>query len=244
MIHHQVIQGSEEWQALRCGRPTASEFSRIIQPKKWGLAAGRRSYQIELLTELALGGPLGQPTTPAMLHGHDFEAKARSAYELVNGVDVEPCGFCTNDAGSAGASPDAFVGKVGLLELKNPMLPQVHMDHVLEPLEFLAEHWVQVQSQLYICDEREWCDLVSYWPLPESEQRARLVSVRVKRHPEFQKKLDAALTTFLREFEELKELALSRGVRFPDRTPAAAPDYGSDGVTMADVEEILSQRRG
>lgn len=237
MIHHAVVQGSEEWLRLRLGRPTASEFDRIITPKKWELAAGRRAYQIRLLTELILDAPLDTAITPAMLHGQDWEPKARAAYEMENGVDVEPCGFCTLDDGSVGASPDGFVGEDGSIEIKCPEKPEIHVAYLLNPEYLRDEHWTQVQGQLYVTG-RKWTDLISYF------MGIPMARVRIEPHHVFQARLQTALQTFLAEFRDLCDLAIKRGVKFPSRSSdKPALDHGRDWVTEQDVEEILAAQR-
>lgn len=245
MIHHKCIQGSEDWLRLRLGRPTASEFERIITPAERRTKEGeikgwqptksetRRAYQIKLLTELILGVSLDNVVTPAMLHGKDWEPKARSAYELEENTDVEICGFCTLDDGSAGASPDGFVGQDGSIEIKCPERPEVHMGYFMDAEAFIAEHWAQVQGQLYITG-RKWTDLISYFMgLP-------MATVRITPHPEFQKRLHSALQTFLAEFRDLRELAVNRGVKFPSRADKPAQELGRDWFTQDDVDAVES----
>jgi hypothetical protein len=234
VIHHAVVQGSEEWLRLRLGIPTASEFSRIITPKKWDLAAGRAQYRVELLTEMILGGPLDGVTTPAMLHGKDWEPKARAAYEMQEGVDVEDCGFCTDDARTYGASPDAFVGDDGSLEIKCPEKPEIHVGYLLNPDSFSESHWVQVQGQLFVTG-RKWTDLISYF------MGIPMVRVRITPHEEFQAKLAAHLRTFLTELDSLKAVAIERGCKFHEDKPAPpAPDLIRDMTTHADIEEMVA----
>jgi hypothetical protein len=234
MIHIPCVQGSEEWHRLRLGRPTASEFDRIITPKKWEPTTGaaRRGYALKLLTELILDISLDQFVTPAMLHGKDWEPKARAAYEYQHGVDVEPVGFCTNDEGTAGASPDAFVGGAGSLEIKCPELPQNHVGYLLSPETLVAEHWVQVQGQLYITG-REWTDLISYF------HGMPMVCRRILPQAEFQVKLDAALKQFVQDLANLVDLAKARGVEFPKPDEEVSKVY-SDWITEEDAEAILA----
>lgn len=246
MNHLDCIQGSEQWHGHRHGLPCSSAFDRIITAKKWEPSAARWGYHRELLTELALDISLDQVTTQAMQSGHDWEPKARAAYELKYGVDVEPVGFCTTDDGRIGASPDGFVGSDGLLELKCPFKPDVHMGYVLKPESLQDEYFVQTQGQLYVTG-RKWTDLISYHlGLP-------MVSLRITPHPEFQEKLDRALRDFLREFADLIEIAKARGVRFPDSGKAALVNpivslvADPTLVTEADLDEIVAfqkQRSG
>lgn len=237
MIHFPCVQGSEEWHRLRMGRPTASEFDRIITAKKWEPTSGaaRRSYALKLLTELILDIPLDQFVTPSMLHGKDWEPKARAAYEYQNGVDVEPVGFCSNDEGTAGASPDAFIGKAGSLEIKCPELPQIHVGYLLSPDTLKDEYWVQVQGQLYITG-REWTDLISYF------HGMPMVCLRITPHAEFQAKLAASLKQFVQDLSNLVELAKARGVEFPKPDEESTKVY-SDWLTEEDGEAILANLR-
>lgn len=237
MIHHAVVQGSEEWLRLRLGRPTASDFERIITAVKHEPTKGetRRRYAVKLLTELILDGPLDSPTTPSMIHGSDWEMKARRAYEMLEGVDVTECGFCTTDDGMIGASPDSFVDEDGSLEIKCPEKPDIHVANLLDPDGLRKEHWVQVQGQLYVTG-RQWTDLVSYF------MGIPMARVRIVPDPVFQAKLDAALQGFLRELTDLIELAKARGVVFRERKPEEPVLPSKDWLTQADVDAIVSAR--
>lgn len=247
MKHVTCAQGSDEWRRARLGVPTASGFSRIITPAKketkdgeikgWNPTRGetRRAYAIHLLTEKILDIPLEGPTTPSMLHGHDWEARARAAYEMLTGFDIETCGFCLNDEGTAGASPDTLVGDEGLCQIKCPEKPDVHVGYLLDPQSLAEEHWVQLQGELYICDGRKWNDIISYFSgMP-------MARIRVEPDVEFQKRLDSALRTFVCELSDLVERAKERGWIKPKKD---APDYSRDWLTQADVDKILAARRG
>ena len=244
MIHHRVTQGSEEWLRLRMGRPTASEFERIITPAKketkdgqilgWNPTKGetRRAYAVYLLTELILDTPLSGVTVSAMDHGHDWEPKARAAYEMLHGVDVELCGLCTSDDGTAAASPDGFVGEDGSIEVKCPERPQIHCEYLLRPESLKEEHWVQTQGQLYITG-RKWTDLISYFGgMP-------MVTVRVTPDDEFQKRLDVALRSFVCELSDLVKRAKAESWIKPK---AAAPDHTRDWLTQDDIDVLLKSR--
>lgn len=245
MIHHAVVQGSEEWIRLRLGRPSASEFDRIITAVKWEPTKGetRRKYAVKLLTELILDGPLDGVTTPSMLHGKDWEPKARRAYEMLEGVDVEDCGFCSDDAQTYGASPDAFVGEDGSLEIKSPERPEIHVGYLINPDSLKDEYWVQVQGQLYVTG-RKWTDLISYF------MGIPMARVRITPHPEFQAKLDVALRSFLCELSDLVEIATTRGVAFPKDRPAqpwfapSVADHSGDELGEAESEQIIQHIMG
>lgn len=245
MIHHAVVQGSEEWLQLRLGIPTASEFERIITPAKmetkdgvikgWNPTKGetRRRYQVKLVTELILGCSLDDINTASMQHGKDWEPKARRAYEMLNGVDVEECGFCELDDHSAGASPDGFVSDEGSVEIKCPERPEIHVGYLLDPISLVEEYWVQTQGQLYVTG-RKWTDLVSYFMGIPS------LVVRIAPDEEFQKRLRAALDMFKGELSSLTDIAKKRGVVFRERQQKIQKDHSQDFLTDEDAERVIA----
>ena len=97
IYHNDLIQGSEEWHAARCGLLTASEIDRILTPKLkvadnaksrahlWELAAQRISKYVE-----------PQYISDAMLRGHEDEILARALYSKEY-APVAQVGFVTND---------------------------------------------------------------------------------------------------------------------------------------------------
>jgi putative phage-type endonuclease len=204
MIRLDMQQGSEEWRRVRMGKPTASEFHRILTPggKPSKSAEG---YLYSLLAELMLGRPLDAPSYPWMQRGHDLESDAALWYEMQCDVTTEIVGFCTTDDGTVGASPDRLVGDDGQLELKCPS-PETHVRYLLFPQKGVdAEYRVQVQGQLYVT-KRAWCDVVSYHPdLPS-------VIVRVERDEEYIALLAEALTTFCAQLAEGKAELERRGL--------------------------------
>lgn len=161
---HNCEQCSEEWYALRAGKPTASEFSRLIT-SKGEPSKSLNGYAMELAGELYAGRPLdswmGNKYTE---RGKEIEEEARLAYEMRYSVDVQQVGFVTDDAGTFGASPDGLVGRDGAVEFK--CLPKKHIECLLYyrkhgrcPPDFVQ----QTQGEIFVC-EREWVDLVFYQP--------------------------------------------------------------------------------
>jgi len=237
MIHLKVKQGSQEWQIRRLDIGTASESDKLVTAKKWEptSSAARMAYILRLVTQRALGIPLDGWLSPAMLHGRDWEPKARTQYELQYGVEVEECGFCLTDDGTFGASPDAFVGEEGLLEIKCPENPAIHMGNLLHPDNFRDAHWLQVQAQLYVT-QRKWTDLVSYF------QGLPMVCLRITPHPEFQIKFAAAVKQFTQDLKSEMALAEARGVVFPEPESETSTAY-RDWLSEEDVETYLASLR-
>ena len=200
MIRHDVLQGSKEWWDLRIGLPTASQFDRILTPGKLQYASGAEAYRNELLAEWMLGEPLDTAITDWMNRGTELEAEAVRYYELQRDLDVDRVGFCTNDLGTVGCSPDGLVGPDGGLEIKNRSA-KYHVGFLLgeDPIPR-----GQVQGGMWICD-REWWDVLSYNPkLPP-------VLVRVRRDEKYIAALASAMSRFLEELEKGREILTALG---------------------------------
>ena len=193
-IHDDLVQGSEEWMAARCGLLTCSEVKLILTPTLkvanndktrahvWELAAQRITNYVE-------------PTyiNDAMLRGHEDEIRARLLYEEIY-APVQEAGFVTNDGFgfTIGCSPDGLVGDDGMIECKS-RVQKYQVQTIVEefrqtgtiPDEFL----LQVQSSLLVT-ERKWCDFLSYsGGLP-------MVRVRVEADPAIQDAILTAATGF------------------------------------------------
>jgi hypothetical protein len=158
-----MIQGSQEWLQARCGKVTASRVHDIVATtKSGGYTAGRKNYLAELVTERLTGVPAPSYQSPAMLWGIECEHKARFAYALDHGVEVEEVGFVPHPRiTDAGCSPDGLLRTNGLLEIKCPNTAT--MIEVLLGAKTDPGYINQMQFQL-ACTGRQWCDLVTYDP--------------------------------------------------------------------------------
>jgi predicted phage-related endonuclease len=162
-----------------------------------GESAQRRNYRAELVAERLSGVPSNGFTSAPMQWGIDNEPLARLAYELQSGNTVEDAFFETHKTLEAGASPDGYIGKDGLIEIKCPNTA-THIE-TLKTQKLPKQYYAQVQGQLWITN-RQWCDFLSFDPrLPDN---AQLYLVRVERDESFIKDLEAEVTKFLREVEE------------------------------------------
>jgi len=199
-------QGSPEWYAARLGLPTASEFKTIIGIKKDAREKiTRQIYMRKLAGEIITGEPCDNYTNDHMERGTELEPMARELYLFTHGVECERVGFVSN--GTAGCSPDAFVGACGGLEIKCA-LPHIQIDRLLKD-ELPPEHRAQVQGALWIT-QREWWDFVSYCP------RLPLFVKRVPRDDGY----IATLAGAVREFNfELAEM-VDRVRRFGEPPPS------------------------
>mgnify|MGYP000683368648 CR=1 FL=1 len=113
VYHDELIQGSDEWLAARCGLLTASEVKLILTPTlKVANNDKVRAHIWELAAQRISGFVEPQYVSDAMLRGHDDEIEARNLYSQ-NYAEVEETGFVTNDQWGfvLGASPDGLVGE-------------------------------------------------------------------------------------------------------------------------------------
>ena len=160
---HDIKQGSDEWLAIRLGIPTASCFDKIITTAKLELSKSSKPYMHRLLAEWIYGAPLEAFVSPWMERGKDLESEAVRYYEMERDVETQEVGIVLADDGLSGASPDRLVGNDGLLELKCPAL-ETHVGYMLDPASLVAEYRLQTQGQIWICADREWTDVMSYYP--------------------------------------------------------------------------------
>jgi putative phage-type endonuclease len=197
-----IDQGTEEWFAQRCGKVTASRVADVIATTKSGVSASRKNYLAQLVAERLTGTVEAGYSSPAMQWGSEKEPEARALYAMLHtGDDVTKAPFVEHpDIGMTGASPDGYVGDLGLIEIKCPNTA-THIETLLSQT-VPAKYITQIQWQL-ACTGRDWCDFVSYDPrMPES---LRMFVRRVPRDPEMIDRLEGEVRVFLTELEETVE---------------------------------------
>lgn len=206
-----VVQGTDEWKAARCGKVTGSRLKDVLAKVKSGEAASRRDYRVELVCEILTGVPaeLGF-ISKEMQHGTDNEPFARAAYEAETGAMVDQVGFAVHPSISrAGASPDGIIGwdgegdPEGILEIKAPKTA-THLGYILTALKdpanaVPADYQPQMLWQM-ACTGAQWCDFVSFDPrLPEDLQ---LFVQRFPRDDARIASMEMEVRAFLREVDE------------------------------------------
>ena len=157
-VFHDVAQYSEEYDRLKIGIPTSSNFHKIITPqgkpsKQW------REYACVLIAERILQQRIEFYNSPAMERGLIVEAEAADWYEFDQDVTTQRVGFITDDEHTMGCSPDRLVGEDGLLEIKAP-LPHTQVEYWISG-EVDERFRPQLQGQLYI-SQRRWVDIVCW----------------------------------------------------------------------------------
>lgn len=192
-----IVQGSDEWKALRLGKVTASRVADVIAKTKTGWGASRTNYAAQLIAERLTGNIAESYTNAAMQWGTDTESEARSAYEFRTNEDVVEVAFSPHPKlEMSGASPDGLVGDNGLVELKCPNTA-THIETLLSKT-VSGRYVTQMQWQM-ACTGRQWCDFASYDPrMPEN---MRLFVCRVTRDDILIGELEKEIGIFLSELD-------------------------------------------
>jgi putative phage-type endonuclease len=194
----EVIQGSDEWFALRLGKVTASKVADVMSK-----GTGRATYMDDLLAERMSGQSKPSFTNDAMRWGTEQEPYARQAYEVDQECFVEETGFWQHDELALGVSPDGLVGgngvvgEDGLVEIKCPN-SSTHVGW-LRAKKVPAKHIKQIQCQLWVTG-RSWCDFVSFDPRM-IEAKNRLMVVRCERDDALITKMELEVRKFLTELD-------------------------------------------
>jgi hypothetical protein len=164
-----VVQGSDEWLAQRCGMLTASEMHLILTPTlKVARNEKTRLHLYELLAQRITQYVEPRYVSDDMLRGQDDELEARQWYSD-NVAPVTECGFVTRQFPAffgdfaVGYSPDGLVGDDGLIECKSRR-QKYQVQTFVEWRTGNAipdDYLLQCQTGLYVT-QRKWLDLVSW----------------------------------------------------------------------------------
>lgn len=166
------IQGSSEWLEQRRGWVTAS---RLVDVMAKGKGVSRANYMAELVVQRLTGVFPETYTSPEMQWGTDNEAGAAAAYAFLTDHDVAEVGFVPHPRiGKTGASPDRRVNSDGLLEIKCPKT-NTHIQTLLGG-KIDRRYILQMQWQME-CDQRQWCDFVSFDPRMPPEMQLHIQRV-------------------------------------------------------------------
>jgi hypothetical protein len=163
--HDDVVQGSDEWLALRRGILTASEMKLIITPTLKVAANDKSTAHVyEIAAQRITEHVEPHYISDDMLRGQDDEIDARALYSK-NYAPVTEVGFITNDSlgFTIGYSPDGLVGDDGLIECKSRRQKfqiQTIVENVPEDT-IPPDYVIQIQTGLLVTG-RQWCDFISY----------------------------------------------------------------------------------
>lgn len=213
MTDESIIQGTDDWHAERCGRFTGSKFDDVIAMSKptknnpvprplkarqdliWSIAAERiQGYQ-----------PSGM-TSYSLRWGSENEPLARQAYEIKTGEFVEEIGFIKHlKYDFVGVSPDGLVNDDGMIEIKAPKCPEIHLQRFIDgvPTEYIA----QIQGGLWVTG-RKWSDFISYDG--DTDERFKLLIIRVYRDEDYIANLEKEILQAEHEVCELVDSLMKK----------------------------------
>jgi hypothetical protein len=202
----EVKQNSPEWDMLRLGIPTSSQFSRILTIK----GDRSKSWQgyIDELTVEKLSGRTNAFETWQMRLGHEQEPDARWLYGQIHQIEIKEVAFVFKDEKRrVGASTDGLVGTNGIFECKGGE-GKTHISRLRDfkdnptrfETSFANNHFCQIQGELYVT-EREWVDLFAYFP------GMRPIEFRVYRDEKWIKTLEKELENFYYDLAAAVEFA-------------------------------------
>lgn len=193
----EIIQGSPEWLAIRCGKITASRVADLMARTKTGYGASRANYMAELICERLTGQPAERFTNAAMQWGTETEPQARAMYEFISGVNVDQVGFVPHGTiASFGASPDGLIGDDGMVEIKCPN-SATHIETLLNG-SVDGKYNTQMQAQM-ACTGRKWCDFVSFDPRLPAEMQ--MFVKRIERDDAFISNMVSEIKAFQQDME-------------------------------------------
>lgn len=167
MIFHDVEQNTDAWQALRCGKATASNFACFMANDGKAFGDPAKRYALQIALERATGNKTEAGfSNEHTERGHQQEPIARMLYEQERFVDISNGGFF--DWGKYGDSPDGLVGDDGVIEIKS-VIASVHYATMKRGKFDPAYRW-QLIGHLD-CTGRQYVDFVSYCSeFPEGKQ--------------------------------------------------------------------------
>jgi hypothetical protein len=210
MIVHNCIQGSLEWLQLKLGKPSASEFEKILTPKQLKPSSQQTKYACRLVAEKLLNQSVQSlDHLEWIARGKEMEPLAAASYEFETGFETIPIGFVTTDDGLIGASPDRLI-KTGTdlrggLEIKCPA-PHTHLEYIYEG--FGTDYILQVQGQMWV-GELDFVDRFSWHP------QAPSWCVRTYRDDAIVRAIESAMVPFMELMKNIETKALAAGAWTP-----------------------------
>jgi len=157
IIHRDLIQGTEDWYNMRCGKFTASlDFQQ--------LATGTKTIRDRLILKKASERITGKPilsdfSNKHMQRGKLLEQEAVDAFQMETWLDVDRVGFVEGTEWF-GCSPDGLIGENAGLEIKCKE-QHTHLYCLLKGYD-TSYDW-QMQGNLYTSGREFWY-FVSYNP--------------------------------------------------------------------------------
>ena len=235
-LYMDVAQGSEAWKALRLGRPTASNFHKVVTNKKCQLSAQAADYALRLVAERLLNMTASESFEgPWLERGKELEPMAVKQYEFQFDVVTVPVGFITTDDGRIGCSPDRLVAdptrKIGL-EIKCPS-QHVHLGYLLNGVN--EDYKPQVMGQLLVA-ELDRADLYAFHP------HCPPALIHTARDEDYIAKLKDALGQFVDLLDDMHARALAIGAFQPVARASTAGEIQEIADINAEFRKASERR--
>ena len=201
MSNEELIQGSEEWHAVRLGKITASRLGDLMKKTKYGESTYKTRLRMELAIERITNTSASSMVMNRAMHdGIEREPDARTLFEAVTGKEVALSGSHDHpDIVNTSASPDGLLrGENAILEIKCPT-------HTTHAKNLMADgidkrYLFQIQWQI-ACTESTHGYFVSYHP--DFPRELRLKWVRVERDDDVIAEITEEVKKFDIEVEDL-----------------------------------------
>jgi len=192
----EIKQGSDEWLHMKLGVISASNASKIINPK----TQTYESYMHDLIAQV-LTAEQHNISSKSMEWGNMHEDAARAMYEFELDKQIIEYPFIyKNKDMRAGCSPDGLMGKLGC-EIKCPYTSKVHVDMAVAA-KVKKEYEHQVQFSMWVTDADVW-HFCSYDP--RAKKKPLVVKV-IERNEVFMDLYDVAVPEFVKRMNEKLEI--------------------------------------
>ena len=201
MSSKELIQGSEEWFAVRRGKITASRLNDLMKKTKYGESTYKTKLRMELAIERITGKSASNVVMNQAMHdGIEREPDARMLFEAVTGKEVALCGsFDHPEIVNTSASPDGLLrGENAILEIKCPTAVTHARNLMADGMD--KRYLYQVAWQM-ACTESTHGYFASYHP--DFPTDLRLKYVRVERDDDLILNISKAVRQFDIEVEDL-----------------------------------------
>lgn len=207
------LQQQEEWKMKRLGKVTASQFATFVKSdKKGGYVLSDSETAKNLIYKIAWERLAVQNNMTNALerldidsrateHGNIYEGAAVLRYQKVTGNEVEYVNRYNAYTEDVGGTPDGYVGKDGLIEIKCPFNGGNHLRTLLTGEIYNKDYMYQIQGYLMITG-RKWCDFITYDPdMPEGLD----ISInRIERNEIIINGIDMVIKRVVEELEVIK----------------------------------------
>ena len=193
-----IQQNTEEWEALRLGKATSSQFAVIManEGKAFGEPAKKYAQKIALEIVTFQKDETESFSNQWMERGHELEEEAVRLYEQRQLIKTTNGGFNVSGCGRFGDSPDANFGQ-GNQEVKT-VGANAQWDRIKKGGIDPKYKW-QITGHIWL-GQKDWCDFIQYCPsFPEEHQ---LYVFRVERDEDMIERLKARLEDFWKLVEE------------------------------------------